>query len=296
MRKFTKVFIAMALVGSMIPFLGGCTSDLPDHVEDLNTRVEHVLGEQISAKEAYKLVDYQLIGTDVAKTAFNYGVKFNGVATLSNGEQAFASLDYSIPSNEFVHLEKRSSEKKVYDVLEKIVQNYSPQSYSITPVTNLVAVNDAFVQNAPTPFKGYNLKDAMVYNLGAPEFNDENHTISFDVKLLMDLGKVKRKAEWGLCIGFDGSVCFGYGIPISANYAQGTFTTIDKYVIKVDEQTYNAMKADSKAVYDAVVEAIKGDNSIQMKADRQLTSMVTYDAADLLQKLNMSKLEQDLER
>ncbi|MBE7074696.1 MAG: hypothetical protein E7376_01795 [Clostridiales bacterium] len=296
MRKLKKMFVTVGVIASLTPFLAGCNSNYKEkRADELNTQITHVLKGELESQEAYDLLDFKLIGTDVAKTAFDYGVKFNGVASLSNGESAYASLNYSIPSTEFLKLEKRSSAKQVYNLLDKIVQQYKPVSYSITPVTNLVNINDAFVKNAPTPFKGYNIKDALVYNLAAPEFNDEDKTISFDVKTLMEVDKVKIKPGWGLCVGFSGPVCFGFGMPIAV-HSNGTFTTIDKYVIKVDDKTYEAMKANPKAIYDACAEKINGKNNLEMKADRKLTSYVTYDEADLLDIEDIHSLNNDLSR
>lgn len=295
MKKIAKVFVTAGLVASLIPFMAGCDTNFKEKKSDeLSTKITHILQDKIASEKEYELLDFQLMGTDVAKTAFNFGVKFNGVASLSNGDKAFASLNYSIPSTEFLKLEKRSEAKEVYNVLDKIVQNYKPTSYSITPVTSLVKVNDAFVKNAPTPFNGYNITDALVYNLGQPTFNDQEKTITFDVKVLMELDKTKRKPGWGLCWGFPGTVCFGYGIPISADHAKGTFTTIDQYVIKVDDKTYEAMKADQKEIYDACAETINGNKLVSIKADRKLTSYVTYDAADLLDVINMQGLDNGL--
>lgn len=300
MSKLKKVFVAAGLIAALTPVLAGCDGCNLDYKEkradELNTQITHVLQGKLASQEAYDLLNFQLIGTDVAKTAFDFGVKFNGVASLSNGEKAFASLNYSVPSTEFLKLEKRSDAEKVYNLLDKIVQQYEPAGYSITPVTNLVNINDAFVKNAPTPFNGYNLTDGMVYNLGEPVFNDQDKTITFDVKVLMELDKTKTMPGWGIGLGFNGRVCFGYGIPISISHAKGTFTTIDQYVISVDDKTYEAMKADQKAIYDACVETINGNKQYEMKADRKLTSFVTYDEADLLDVLDIQTLNNELSR
>ena len=185
MGKIKKVFVTAGIIASLLPFLTGCTDAKirEQRGDDLNTQITHILKGELASKEQFDLLNFELIGTDVAKTAFDFGVKFNGVASLSNGDKAFASLNYSVPSEEFLKLEKRSDAKQVYNVLDKIVQQYKPDSYSITPVTNLVNINDAFTKNAPTPFNGYNITDAMVYNLSKPIFNDQDKTIAFDVKV-----------------------------------------------------------------------------------------------------------------
>lgn len=293
-NKLAKIFVTAGAIVAMLPLLAGCGSYKMDRVEQLNTDVSYVLSQQIEMNEDYGLVDYQFIGADVAKTAFDFGVKFNGVSSLTNGEVAFTSLDYVIPSEEFIELEKNSTTKQVYNVLDEIVAKYEPAGYTVTPVTSLTEINDVFVKNAPTPFHGYNLTDGMVYNLGQPKFDQENLQVTFDVKTLMELSKVKRQAGWGICLGFDGTVCFGYGLPITGSLARGTFTTIDRYTITVDQQTFDAMQQDQKLVYQYCATAIKAGDENNIKAERQITSMVTYDEADLLSQLDMPTIEDEL--
>ena len=293
-NRLAKIFVTAGAVLAMLPLLAGCGTAKIDRVEQLSNDVSYTLSQQIEMNEDYGLSDYQFIGADVAKTAFNYGVKFNGVASLSNGENAFASLDYVVPSEEFLELEKDSNAKDVYEVLDKVVENYEPVGYSVTPVSSLTEINDLFVRNAPTPFKGYHIKDAMVYNLGKPTFDAENLQVTFDVKTLMELSKMKPNNGWGLSFGFDGTVCFGFGIPITHGIAKGEFTTIDRYTLTVDQQTFDAMQKDPKLVYDYCATAIKAGDETHIKAQRQLTSMVTYDEADALKQLDMPTIEDEL--
>ena len=125
MNKIKKAFVTAGIAATLIAFMTGCDSNFREKKGDeLSTKITHILQDKIAAEEPYELLDFQLMGTDVAKTAFNFGVKFNGVASLSNGDKAFASLNYSIQSTEFLKLEKRSEAKKVYNILDKIVQNY----------------------------------------------------------------------------------------------------------------------------------------------------------------------------
>ena len=105
---------------------------------------------------------------------------------------------------------------------------------------------------------------------------------------------MKPNNGWGLSFGFDGTVCFGFGIPITHGIAKGEFTTIDRYTLTVDQQTFDAMQKDPKLVYDYCATAIKAGDETHIKAQRQLTSMVTYDEADALKQLDMPTIEDEL--
>ena len=294
--KIKKAFIALGLVIALIPTLTGCTNYKIEKADEISTKITHVMqDENINYNDA-TVTQFKLIGADVAKTAFEFGVKFNGVAELSNGESAFACAEYKVPSEYFVNLKKKSSEKDVFKVLDKIVSEIKVSKCTITPVKDLSETSDAFVRNSPSPFNRYSIDEGMVYNITPPTFDDANKTVSFEVKTLMELVKNKTKPGLGLGIGFDGSIAFGYGVPITMTQARGTFTTLDKYTFQVDDNIYEQMKNDPKMVYDYVVNAINTNDRSKIDADRLLTSDVAYNEADLLNLVTINNLEDGLSK
>ena len=295
--KIKKAFVAAGLILAMIPVLTGCTNYKIERAEIINDKITHVLQQENVVYNDATVQDFKLIGADVAKTAFEFGVKFNGVAELSNGDNAFTSVEYVVPSEYFIDLSKESSEKAVFNVLEKIVDNIKMSKCSITPVSDLSNVSDTLVKNTPTPFEKYNIADGMVYNISQPTFNDKDCSVSFEVKTLMELTKYKKgKGDWGVGIGFQGQVIFGYGIPITPTKVTGTFTTLDKFTFKVDKESYNQMKQDPKMVYDYVVNAINEQDRNAISTDRIVTSDVAYNSSDLLDVLSIQGLEDSLNK
>lgn len=295
--KIKKAFVAAGLILTMIPALTGCTNYKIERAETINEKITHVLQQEEVSYGDSTVNEFKLIGADVAKTAFEFGVKFNGVAELSNGENAFTSVEYAVPSEYFINLKKDSSDKAVFNVLEKIVDNIKMAKCTITPVSDLSNVSDTLVKNAPTPFEKYSITEGMVYNISQPTFNDKECTVAFEVKTLMELTKRKPKSgDWGVGIGFDGHVVFGYGVPITPTKVTGTFTTLDKFTFQVDKEVYNQMKQDPKMVYDYVVNAINSKDRDAVSADRIVTSDVAYNSSDLLNVLSIQDLEDSLDK
>ena len=291
--KIKKAFVVAGVLLSLVPVLTGCTVE---RAETINDKITHVLQQENVSYGDNTIQDFKLIGADVAKTAFEFGVKLNGVAELSNGDNTFTSVEYAVPSEYFINLTKDSSEKAVFNVLERIVDNIKMSKCTITPVSDLSNVSDSFVKNTPTPFEKYNITDGMVYNISQPTFNDEKCTVTFEVKTLMELTRTKVKPGWGVGLGFDCQIVFGYGVPITPTKVTGTFTTLDKFTFAVDKEVYNQMKQDPKMVYDYVVNAINNQDAKAFKADRIVTSDVAYNQADLLDVLSIQGLEDSLNK
>ncbi|MBQ8844767.1 MAG: hypothetical protein IJ008_01980 [Clostridia bacterium] len=294
--KLKKAFLALGLVLALTPALVGCSNYKMEKADEISTKITHVMQEENINYNDASVTQFKLIGADVAKTAFEFGVKFNGVAELSNGENAFATAEYKVPSEYFINLKKKSSEEDVFKVLDRIVSEIKVSKCTVTPVKDLSETSDAFVKNSPSPFNKYSIDEGMVYNITPPTFDDTNKTVTFEVKTLMELVKNKSKPGWGVGIGFDGTIAFGYGVPITMTQARGTFTTLDKYTFQVDDNIYEQMKNDPKMVYDYVVNAINSKDRSKVDADRLLTSDVAYNESDLLNLVTIDSLEEGLSK
>ena len=297
MRKdFKKTFLAVSAVASILPFLASCTAaEKKDNYEDLSSKITSIVQqEDVKKLSGYDIERFSLIGADVAKTAFDYGVKFNGVVKMQNGDTGYASLGYVVPSEYFINLKKTSKHNDVFGVLDRIVSELKFSTCDAVVVKDISKTNQSIVGNAPTPFENYAIKEGLIYNLSAPTFNDESKTISFDVKTLVEVGKSKSSSGFGIGFGFDGTVGAGIGVGAPKRYT-GAFTTLDRYNFSVDEEIYNQMKQNPEMVYDYVVEAINNKQSL-FSAERVGTANVSYDEADFMDVLDISGLEDSLER
>ena len=295
MNKITKFFITSFAVLSSLFGLTGCTPEQVEEADALDNKLTIVLKNNANENETFNLAEFKLIGTDVDKTGFNFTVNFNGVSASENGKKAFTTINYMVPSSEFSNISKHSSTSSVYDVFNNIVDNYEMNEYTHNIVSNLSNVNDAFVKNAPSPIEGFSINNGVVYNLSEPVFNDTEKSITFDVKTLINLTNRVSSSGFGVSYGFNGSVTYGYGIPITSSSAKGKFTTTDTYTITVDPETYDSIKNNDILVYDFASKAIRQEVEATVSAERKLTEMVTYNAADIMKHVDVSDLEKQID-
>lgn len=291
MSKLNKIFIPVAILSSVF-LAAGCSNVKEERSQLLNTN----LVTKLIANENVK--DFKLMGTDVDRTGFMFNVNFNGVAKTKSGKQAFASVEYKVPSTYFENLDKRSHADSVYDVFDKIVNDFDYTNCAISEVSNLKTVNNSFINNAPSPFADYNIKKGLVYNLSVPTFDDSENKISFEVKTLMELENKAIKYSFGvgfhLYSPFTGfQPCFILGYHTSVTKKEGSFVTTDNYSIQVNDELYNEMKNDTSLVYDYCVDAIENKQDEKMDAMRYSTNYVTYDNADLLNHFDMEKVSNE---
>lgn len=287
MKKIGIVTVASSLIGFLSISAAGCSEgeEREDKLSGSLTQAVTVLDDNIK--------DFVLMGADVDKTGFEFDVSFNGIASSKNDTTSFACINYSVPSSYFTSLTKRSSKNDVYDVLDRVVSELEIKDYSLVEMNDLAKFNGAIVKNTPSPFEKYNLRRGMVYNLEKPEFDDENRTVSFDVKTIADLRKGSIRPGIGLGIGFHGGVGFGVGLFTSVN--EGTFMIVDNYSVSFSQSDYQAVKENYALIYDYVAEAIENTDDSKLEVKRVYTNDVTYDCADRLSHFNVQEVVKNLE-
>lgn len=242
-----------------------------------------------------KFEKFKLIGTDVEKNGFTFDVNFNGLSSLTDKTLGYASIGYKVPSYYFNDLDKDSSSSKLYEVFDKIVLNIKPESATVAPISNFTATNNAFVTNEPQIFKGFHNSKSMLFKLSSPEYNEDNHTISFESKVLVYVNSGDTSLELGLGVGF---VSGGLGIGIGANTieANGTFIATDKYTLNLTEEEYNSYSQNLSLVYDEVVKAINNKDNTRISASRENVKGVTFENADLLGHLDVNDVDEEMSK
>ena len=295
-KKIRKIIRATAvcLTAFATAFtMAGCANSVENRAENLSNSLLTACNEQIvEYNPDYTMQDFRIIGADVNKTAFEFDVNFNGIASFSDESVGYTSVNYTVPSSYFTNLEKDSRTEDVFNVFDSIVANLKPNEIAVSPVSDLIKVNDAFVRNEPQIFENHKNNRALVFNLGVPEFDDATNTINFDMKTLVETRKGKVQPGIGIGIGFSGGA--GMGIGIHASSAEGTFVTTNNYKFTVDKETYDKMKNDHSLVYDYCVEAINNKDSSKISAERLSTTSVSFTNADLLNELNIKNIAKEM--
>ena len=295
MAKYHKVRQAFAILGvvGILATMTGCSQKIIDRAEILSNDIQTVCNVELEEQgSSIKLKDFELIGADVVKSSFDFDVSFNGVSSHTDDSVGFTSLTYEVPSSYFENVDKKASYDKLYDIFENIVKECEPVNVEVSPVPSISEINNAFIQNEVSPFEDYHVSSGLLYNLGTPEFDDASKSITFETKTLVELKSRKVQPGFGLGIGFGGGIGLGAGMFV--NNKQGTFTLQDSYSITVDEATYESMKNDHSLVYKYCAEAIQNRDSSKISAERISTVGVSYDNADLLQKVTINELEKDV--
>lgn len=295
MARFGKVKKAFALLGAvaLMATMTGCTPTMIERADALSDNITTVCNVELDEMGSDLVIkNFELIGADVNKSSFDFDISFNGVASFTDNSVGFTSLNYEVPSTYFETLNKNTSYDTLYDIFDQVVSKYEPVNIEVSPVSSLSGINNAFIKNEVSPFEKYNITDGLLYNLGTPTFDDTECRVSFDTRTLVELKSTKVQAGFGLGIGFGGHVGIGMGAFVTPK--QGTFTLQDNYSFTVDKETYEAMKNDISLVYDYCAQAINSKDSSKIQAKRISTTSVTYNNADLLNKVNINGLENEV--
>ena len=147
-KIFTGALVCLSALGAMA-MLTGCGAKT-DRVANLNQSLVDSCNSSVVFEDPdLKIEDFRLIGADVEKNGFTFEVNFNGLSSLSNDTVGYANIEYNVPSSYFNDLKKTSSTDKVYDVFDKIVADFKPESVSVAPVSDFAKINSAITKNEP---------------------------------------------------------------------------------------------------------------------------------------------------
>ena len=263
-KIFTGALVCLSALGAMA-MLTSCGAKT-DRVANLNQSLVDSCNSSVVFEDPdLKIEDFRLIGADVEKNGFTFEVNFNGLSSLSNDTVGYANIGYNVPSSYFNELKKTSSTDQVYDVFDKIVADFKPESVSVAPVSDFAKINSAITKNEPQLYKGFRNNRSLLLNLSNPEFDEENHTISFNSKVLVDIKSGDMSIELGLGVGFSsGNV--GIGAGLNSSDTKGTFIATDKYTLNLTEDEFNKMKENPSLIFDEVAKAINEKNSSKISA------------------------------
>ena len=291
--KIATFLLGATVLGIMAGSMAGCSDARVKRADALNDKLTTVA---VAMEDS--IDNFLFTGADVDKSGFIYNVSFNGLAQLKDKSNAFASVNYSIPHDEFLDLKKTSSANDVYDVFDYIVDNFEADKVSLSRVGDIKRFNNAISSNTPSPFENYNIKRGFVYNLTEPEFDDSTRTVNFDVKMIMELKKTKRPN--GIFIPY-----YGFGVGYLAYYSagralyrhvqEGTFMTMEQYSFTFSEEEYERIKQDPNSIYDICSQTIENGDDSFMKVERIYTNDVTYDNADLLDKIDFESAVDEMD-
>lgn len=276
---------------ALVPFSAmGCAPSIEDRANALSENLLNVCNEQVDSD--CKMKDFKILGADIDKIGFDFEVRFNGLSSFSDKSVGYTSINYNVPSVYFNDINKSTEFNDVYNVFDSIVENLKPESISVSPISDIVKINDAFVKNEPALFDGFKNNRAIVFNLAEPNFDDETNTVDFDIKMLIEEERGSISANVGLGVGFDGSLGVGYGIFISPS--EGTFLTTNNYKMTVDKETYEKMKKDHSLVFDYCVSVINEKDNSKIKAKRVKTVSVADSQAKMLKQLDIKNINKEL--
>lgn len=291
LKKAGNIILAVTMAGFIAGMATGCSDKVSTRAEELNNKLTTAVVQVDDS-----ISDFSFTGAEVDKAGFDFDVSFNGVASLKDESNAFASIHYKVPHTVFGGLEKSSSVDAVYDVFDYIVDNYSPEELNITKVGDIEKFNTAIIKNTPSSFDGYRLKRGFVYDLSSPTFNDETKSVSFGVKTIMDVEKGAYQPGFGLGMGFSGGIGLGLSFGIFSEGKGGTFVVVDNYTVSLSEEDYEYLKSDPNFVYEVCADAIERKDAGILSVERESTNTVTYDNADLLNKIDFNSAVQELDR
>ncbi len=284
-----KLYFLITLVIVFAMTLSGCFFVPPEeekyeieYTDKINEYITQDITQKTDENQSVKLEKFEILGIHekLKASADYFAFTCYGVAHLSNNNNAFVTAEYGYNYEKGLDwIDRFETKEDYFTAMEGVIEQSELFSVYMTEVTDISDTQQIFLSNAPTPFKEGIIQDGFVYELSKPVFDDDEKSISFEVKTLLELGENNFIIRRNLAIGFNAQVLTGVladepvvevGAP-PVVVKNGCVIVLDKYTFTVGQEEYNKIKADSKLAYDYVAQAITEEDHTKIKAERMET-------------------------
>ena len=135
-----------------------------------------------------KFKGFTFLGADVENNGNTYNVDINGIATNTNKQKAYTTLNYCVDGNYLIEKtdNKMASNAKFINELAKIIQNEQFSSYSILNVDSVKNLNTTIAKVTPCNLgDDYKCENNFLYAVNNLTFNEQEQLAYFSTKELI---------------------------------------------------------------------------------------------------------------
>ena len=266
-KKYSKVKKTLQVLGiSALIFAGtlslvGCSGkELQSAQDNIDTTVTTVLNsEEIQAVENAPFENFTFLCADVTKDCpTQYTIDINGVANYANSDKkAYTTFNYIVNDSYCSNEESFKNEAAIINTLSDIVKNENYNSYSISTVKDLTALNNAMKTVTESPLDGYKSNTNFLYGVSNVQLSESDNVASFSTKELTKFSRTRTEVTYGITGYVDGKPKYGLVTRTKTDY-ESFFLDQNVYVQLTPEEMEMAKK-DESIVFDKFVEYVKND-------------------------------------
>ena len=265
-KKYSKVKKTLQVLGiTALIFAGtltltGCGKELQTAQENIDTTVTTVLNsEEIQAVENAPFENFTFLCADVSKDCpTQYTIDINGVANYANSDKkAYTTFNYIVSDSYFSNEENIKNEAAIINTLADIVKNENYNSYSISTVKDLTALNNAMKNVTESPLDGYNPHSNFLYGVSNVQLSESDNVASFSTKELIKFSRTRTEVTYGITGYVDGKPKYGTIVRAKTDY-ESFFLDQNVYVQLTPEEMEMAKK-DESIVFEKFAEYVKND-------------------------------------
>ena len=267
-KKYSKAKKTLQVLGlTALVFVGaftltGCNNEFKQAQANIDTSVTHVLNsEEIQTVENAPFENFTFLCADVTKDGTaQYSIDINGVANYANSdEKAYTTFNYIVNDSYFSNEDNVKNQAAIINTLADIVKNENYNSYSISTVKDLSALNNAMKQVTESPLDGYRTNQNFLYGVSNVHLSESDNVASFSTKELTRFSRTRTEITYGIIGYFDGKPKYG---PVTRTKTDYESFFMDQTVyIKLTPEEMERAKQDESIIFDKFVEYVNSNHN-----------------------------------
>ncbi len=278
-----RLFVAGAILVMGASIFTACTSKLAKASVNFDKSAIYALNNSSVVQEVIdtEFNDFAFLGADFTRVdEDNLDVDISGVAKYNQGQnKAIVKMSYTLNDDIFDGVDELKKHE-VVEALGNAIQSEEMREFDLMQVSNIKALNDTLKEISESPIDGYDFKNGMVVSLGNLQFNEDDNTISFQMKNHNDYVHTTTVMQPMIIPNGNGGSTTVMR-PVTT-YSYEDFLHTNDIYIKVSDKEMEEMKADPSKIIDTFINYVKNGekgkyvvNSVEIdKLSGQDTSMI----------------------
>ncbi len=252
-KSFKKFILASAVILGLTS-LTGCSSYFVQSTKKFNKTAIDVLNTNQVVQEVLDadFNDFSFLGADFTKTGSEMlDVDISGVAKYNGDQKAVVTMSYDLEENYFRNV-KDGKKDLIVDLLELALKNKEMKSFDFMEISDFSQLNDVLANIAEPAKSGFNFDRGIVFYLGNLQFDEQEGTVSFDMKN----NNIFVKTYIETILIYNPALKIPMPTPVT-RYEYENYIDCNQVKLFVSPQELQNMKNDPKSIIDFFVKYVK---------------------------------------
>ena len=287
-KNLKKFLIAGAALLMGATALAGCSSAITDASNQLGEDAVNALNKSAVVAQVTdeEFTDFTFLGAEFDRANdYAFNVDVSGIAKYKEGaNKAYVTMNYLLDDSYFDGVDV-SKKEQVINAISKAMQTEEMKDFDFLPIANVKALNGTLKKISESPLDDFHYGKGMVFALGNLKLDEENGSVSFQMKSHVNYSKTESRMEPGMVWNGES---YTLGMVMKTYHYNEDFIHTNDVYVKVSQEDMDLIKLDPSYAVDAFISRVK-----KKKKDSYVVNSVEVDKVSDLDTSMLNEVDKE---